>query len=459
MTEDLAVAETGWQRAAGVELLGQVSGSGLNHTTYLARRADGQVVQLSELLHHIVYFAEGPLLSDELARRVSDAYGRELDVEGLNLLAKSKLHPLGLLEVPGTVTVTEAPSATPLLALRAKATVVPRSAVERLSLIFKPLYATPVVILACLGLVALDVRLFLGSDPTAALNDVLMTPTMLLTLFLLMTVGALFHELGHATACRYGGATPGVIGVGLYVVFPAFYTDVTDSYRLSRAGRIRTDLGGLYFHVWWVLAAGIGYLLTGSPLLLLAVIVTQLQMAQQLPPTIRLDGYFVLADLAGVPDLFGRVGPVFRSLIPGRPVDPRVSELKPLSRRIVKGWVLVVVPFLAGVLVWAAVSLPYVLMSASAAVTVHAENLSTALATGQIPEALVSFLGILLLALPAVGSVLILGQVATSLGKAVTRRLTADKRTTTTRARHVATSPSRRHIQAIRASRRHTPAH
>ena len=41
---------------------------------------------------------------------------------------------------------------------------------------------------------------------------------------------------------------PGVMGAGLYLVWPAFYTDVTDSYRLGRGGRLRTDLGGLYFN-------------------------------------------------------------------------------------------------------------------------------------------------------------------------------------------------------------------
>lgn len=453
MTEQVIAAPERWQRAAGVELLGQVSGSGLNHSTFLVRRPDGQVVQLSELLHCIVAHASSPLGADELADRVSQAYGRELDAEGLHLLATSKLEPLGLLEVPGTAVLVDAPTATPLLALRAKATVVPRRAVERLSFLLKPLYAPPIVVLACLGLIGLDVRLFVGSDPLAALNDVLMTPTMLLTLFLLMTAGALVHELGHATACRYGGATPGVIGVGIYVVFPAFYTDVTDSYRLSRGGRIRTDLGGLYFHLWWVLAAGIGYLATGSPLLLLLVIMTQLQMAQQLPPTIRLDGYFVLADLAGVPDLFARVGPVFRSLLPGRPTDPRVSELKPLSRRIVTAWVLIVIPFLAGVLVWLAVSLPFVVTSGASAVSVHAQNLAAALAKGQVPEAIISLLGVILLALPVLGSVLILAQAFANLARQLTRRFRPQK-TTTARARHVATRAERR-----RSSRRRTPAH
>ena len=62
------------------------------------------------------------------------------------------------------------------------------------------------------------------------------------------------HETGHAAACAYGGGRPGAIGFGVYLLFPAFYTDVTDSYRLSRGGRLRTDLGGLYFNVLCLIA-------------------------------------------------------------------------------------------------------------------------------------------------------------------------------------------------------------
>ncbi|MCH6471283.1 hypothetical protein [Sinomonas terrae] len=404
-----------WQRASGVQLLGIVNGSGLNHSTYLVRRADGQVVQLTELLHSIVREAAKPLPSDELARRVSSNFGRELDVEGLTLLAEAKLEPLGLIERPGKSPAAPPPSAAPLLALTVKATVLRAAQVERIASLLSKLYAPPVVVLACLALIALDARLFLGTDVLEALSSVLLTPTLLLLFFALVTAGGLVHEMGHAAACRYGGATPGVIGVGLYLVFPAFFTDVTDSYRLSRGGRIRTDLGGLYFHLWWVLCAGAGYLLTGSPLLLLLAIVTQLQMAQQLPPTIRLDGYFVLSDIAGVPDLFARVAPVLRSLIPGRQADARVRELRPAARRIVTAWVLAVVPFLAGVLVWLALSLPTILTETATAIVAHVSRLSVSLALGQPLDAIMSLLAMTLLALPAVGSLLILARLATSI--------------------------------------------
>ena len=63
-----------------------------------------------------------------------------------------------------------------------------------------------------------------------------------------VVLATVFHEIGHASACRYGGAKPGVLGAGIYVVWPVFYCDVTDAYRLGKAGRLRTDLGGVYFN-------------------------------------------------------------------------------------------------------------------------------------------------------------------------------------------------------------------
>ena len=46
-------------------------------------------------------------------------------------------------------------------------------------------------------------------------------------------------------------------------MWPAFYTDVTDAYRLDRAGRLRTDLGGLYFNAIFALATFGVWALTG----------------------------------------------------------------------------------------------------------------------------------------------------------------------------------------------------
>src|SRR3712207_1238512 len=129
------------------------------------------------------------------------------------------------------------------------------------------------------------------------------------------------------------------MGAGVYLVWPAFYTDVTDSYRLGKGGRPRTDLGGLYFNaivavaitgVWWA---------TGYDALLLVVVTQVLQMVRQLLPIIRFDGYHVLADLTGVPDLYHRIGPTLLALVPGRGKRPEAAALKPWARAVVTTWV------------------------------------------------------------------------------------------------------------------------
>ena len=61
-------------------------------------------------------------------------------------------------------------------------------------------------------------------------------PALLLAVVAVTVLSAGFHEFGHAAAARYGGSTPGAMGFGIYLFWPAFYTDVTDSYRLGRAG-------------------------------------------------------------------------------------------------------------------------------------------------------------------------------------------------------------------------------
>src|SRR5688572_8472399 len=141
---------------------------------------------------------------------------------------------------------------------------------------------------------------------------------LLLTVFALGVLSAGIHELGHTAACRYGGATPGAMGAGIYRASPAFYTDVDDSYRLSRWGRLRVDLGGLYFNALIAVAIAGWWWVTKQDALLLGVATQLLQMLRQLAPYIRADGYHILADLTGVPDLFSHMKPTLLALLPWR---------------------------------------------------------------------------------------------------------------------------------------------
>ena len=151
------------------------------------------------------------------------------------------------------------------------------------------LFWPPVVLLVLCGLVAVNVWLF-GTQRTGltrAVRQLPFHPNLFLLVTLLVIFSGFFHELGHATATRYGGGSPGVMGVGIYLAWPAFYTDLTDSYRLNRAGRLRSDLGGVYFNAVLIVAAGAAYLATGFGPLAVFMVVSQAMAMYQFLPFIR----------------------------------------------------------------------------------------------------------------------------------------------------------------------------
>src|SRR3954452_7746721 len=347
----VATASGAAVRADGVELIGEMVGSGYREPPALARRGDGQTFQLTPLVYLVLATVDGRRSYDEVGERVSAAYGRTVIGDNVRSLVDQQLRPLGLVAREDG-SQPEVKKSNPLLALRFKYAVSDPEQTRRLTSPFARLFHPVIVALVMAAFLAVSWWVFFHKGLASATSQAFDKPGLLLLVVAVTILSAGFHEFGHAAGARRGGATPGVMGAGIYLVWPAFYTDVTDSYRLGRGGRVRTDLGGLYFNVLTVLVLAAAYSATGSGLLLLTAFALQMQMLQQLIPVVRFDGYYVVSDVAGVPDLFARVSPVLRSLQPGHPVDPRVTELRPYARRFVAGWVLVVVPLLTGVLIW-----------------------------------------------------------------------------------------------------------
>jgi putative peptide zinc metalloprotease protein len=198
------------------------------------------------------------------------------------------------------------------------------------------------------------------------------------------------------------------MGFGLYLLWPALYSTVTDSYRLSRAGRLRTDLGGVYFNAVFIAGMSVAYLHTPSPWLLMAIIVLHIETATQFLPMIRLDGYYILSDLIGVPDLFSWMGPVLMSMIPGRATHPRVLQLKPWVRRAITLWVGIVVPSMLYWVIGFVIVVPRVLPVVGDRLVELTQAVGAAAAAGQVVEATLDVVDIILLLLPWMGSVLLL---------------------------------------------------
>ncbi|GDY29826.1 hypothetical protein [Gandjariella thermophila] len=345
--------------AEGVEALGEYQGSGYQEGRYLVYRADQQAVLLSPLLYLLLTQVDGHRDIATIAQRLSTAYDQPLDADGVRYLIEEKLEPLGLVLLRQPPTTP--PRADPLLALTLRGVLLPTRAVQRIARLFAPLHLPPVVAAFIAAFVAMDGWMFGTGHADAAMRETVAEPGQTLAFILLMLATIVFHEFGHASGCHYGGARPGAIGVGLYLAFPCFYTNVTDAYRLNRGGRLRTDLGGVYFNAVFVVALGCCYLAVGYPPLLAAAMVGNFLILQQLSPSLRLDGYYIMGDLVGVPNLFGQVRPILRSLLPRklrRDSHPVSINLRPRVRWMVTAWVVTVVPFLMGSLILMLIRLP-----------------------------------------------------------------------------------------------------
>src|SRR5579884_1013269 len=385
------------QRAAGIELLGSVKGCGYRDGAALVRRADGQMVQLGPFMYALLESVDGRRGVPELARALSETVGRRVQAAHVRRIIE-KLAQQGLLA--GTED-NAPPRRNPLLALRWKV-LVTNPAITRLLTkpfigLFNPWVMWPV--LAAFAGVFWFVLFHKGV--ASATSQAFHNPGLLLLVFALAVASAGFHELGHASACRYGGATPGGMGMGIYLVWPAFYTDVTDAYRLPRRDRLRVDLGGLYFNaVIAVITTGV-WLAWRHDALLLLVALQFLMMVKNLSPVIRSDGYHILSDATGIPDLYAHIGPTLRRLLPWRRREP--SALTGRARLLVTLWVLIVVPVLLSLMLGAVLLLPHLLTNAWES----GRAIARAMPHQGALEATASALRLVALFLPVVGSLLV----------------------------------------------------
>jgi putative peptide zinc metalloprotease protein len=396
--------------ADGTELIGQYSGSGFTEPRYLACRGDGQVVQLSERVFLLAGLVDGRRDLDELAAALGAEIDRTVTAAQVAFLLDNRLRPAGLVVSDAGPSLPARPD--PLLMLTCRVRLVPERVVWAIAGVLGPLFAAPVVALMLAGFVAVDALILAGGGSGQVLPAVRAfseQPVLTFPILAAILAVAAFHECGHAAACRYGGARPGAMGIGLYLVWPVFFSTVTDAYRLGPAARLRVDLGGVYLNAVAMTVIGLAYLTTGSPWLLVVLVALHIETMWQFLPSVRLDGYYILADVVGVPDLFTRLGPILRSALPGGGNHPRVAELTPATRRVLACWAGLTMAFLGCWSVMFVLLAPQVLpvvwaallgrLGATAAAVQAADATAAALGAAQLVLLVLPYAGLTLVAL------------------------------------------------------------
>jgi putative peptide zinc metalloprotease protein len=122
----------------------------------------------------------------------------------------------------------------------------------------------------------------------------------------------ILHECGHGIFCRHFGARVREIGVMFILLMPMGYVDATASLGLaSKWRRIVVSCAGMYVEIFVAAIAAIVW--AGTPdgraatILHNAVVMgTVVTIFFNANPLMRFDGYFILSDLLGIPNLATR---------------------------------------------------------------------------------------------------------------------------------------------------------
>ena len=132
------------------------------------------------------------------------------------------------------------------------------------------------------------------------------------------------HELGHATACRRLGVPVGDVGLFFFCGVPCPYCDVSQIARVdSRWQRAAVMMAGIYVEwiiaaiaicIWWAIPGGALHLVATNTIVLCGIST----LVFNANPLMRLDGYYVLSDMIGTPNLRRQSAKIWHQTITAR---------------------------------------------------------------------------------------------------------------------------------------------
>jgi putative peptide zinc metalloprotease protein len=278
---------------------------------------------------------------EEAARELSRAWELDINSEDLRFIIEQQLIPRGLAyprgEAPADVKTAlkanrqeardkKSPLYVRLLFGRFRWLLLKRKHVRKVCSSLSVFYE-PLSVFLALVLIVSSRYLLYSTAGSRYLRQVVAraTPDEYLTGLAFLVTVVLIHEFGHAAAQVRYGLNTGMIGFQLYHYIPAFYADVSNSWKLKPRQRMVVDIGGIYFQSIAASVLCLIYLKTEFVPMLATVMASDMLCIVSLNPFLRFDGYWLLTDALAVPNLRDNSEKVLsRSLrrLFGRAVEP-----------------------------------------------------------------------------------------------------------------------------------------
>ena len=158
----------------------------------------------------------------------------------------------------------------------------------------------------------------------------------------LMALFIALHELAHGVTCKHFGGQIRGLGVMWYLAMFIFFCDTTSAWTFpKKSQRILVSLAGplTSWALWGATLWCAGWAFeAGSPWAAMwtaVIVMTSFGLVMNLNPLVRMDGYYILVDYAGIPNLQERAFSYLRSAILSRftQVPPGTNSQPPFPER------------------------------------------------------------------------------------------------------------------------------
>ncbi len=232
---------------------------------------------------------------------------QNLTFEDVEKIIDKKIMPLGVLKSSKEIEKTTQEISYDADSIKTQKTLLNESKTHFLASIFKFLYQKWAVVLLVLFGIFAHVFYFSSHSIFGEHSNVWTNASALeyMLIYFLIILIFVFHEVGHASAALHFGIRTPRIGYGFYLVYPVFFTEISEAWKLQPKKRMVINLGGIYFQ--WI-AGSIFILLdyfnfASTQIWTAIVTINFIRLLYSFIPFMKADGYWIFSDGFGLTNL------------------------------------------------------------------------------------------------------------------------------------------------------------
>ncbi len=258
-------------------------------------------IRVNKLTVDLLSITNGDLSISELSNNISKVTGKLIDEGTVYELLYGTLFKRGFIDRNPDADLRRS-----LNYLSLRFILIPKKIVNLISSKFSFIFVGAIfffVSLICLFVVSIINNFIFFQDILQSKQEIKVDEMAILYFMLFGFVISLLHEIGHASALQFYQKQAGEIGVGFYLFYPVFYCNVSEAWFLRKQNRIVVNLAGIYFEL---IVSGIFiaiFQFTDKIIYAWLSSIILFRTLLNLNPFLRRDGYWILSDVANIPNL------------------------------------------------------------------------------------------------------------------------------------------------------------